>query len=99
VSASIHFFKVCTQKGIPVSTANIISERELSKWPFLDDVKIPLINAEVDLLIGTNTSKLMEPWEVINSREGEGPCVVRSLLGRVIMVLFGEVVTVELTTL
>ncbi|XP_052407932.1 uncharacterized protein LOC127953079 [Carassius gibelio] len=76
--------KVCTQKEMPVSTANIISERELRKWPYLEDVKIPHINADVDLLIGTNASKLMEPWEVINSCEGEGPYAIRTLLGWVI---------------
>ncbi|KAK0137844.1 hypothetical protein N1851_025926 [Merluccius polli] len=77
--------KVCTQKEMPVSTANIISEKELRKWPYLEDVKIPHINADVDLLIGTNASKLMEPWEVINSREGEeGPYAIRTLLGWVI---------------
>ncbi|XP_062415351.1 uncharacterized protein LOC134107519 [Pungitius pungitius] len=77
--------KVCTQKEMPVSTANIISERELRKWPYLDDVKIPRINADVDLLIGTNASKLMEPWKVINSRDGEdGPYAIKTLLGWVI---------------
>lgn len=76
--------KVCTLKGMPVSTANIISERELRKWPYLKEVKIPHINADVNLLIGTNASKLMEPWEVINSREGEGPYAIRTLLGWVI---------------
>lgn len=34
-------------------------------------------------MIGTNASKVMEPWEVINSR-GEGPYAVRTLLGWVI---------------
>ena len=77
--------KVCTQKETPVSTVNIISKRELRKLSFLEDVKIPHINADVDLLIGTNASKLMEPWEVINSREGEdGSYEIRTLLGWVI---------------
>ena len=77
--------KVFTQKEMPVSTANIISERELRKWHDLDNVNIQHINADVDLLIGTNASKLMEPWEVINSREGEdGPYAIRTLLGWVI---------------
>ena len=83
MSASIHFPKC--GKEMPVATANIISEKELRKWPYLEDVKIPHINADVDLLIGTNASKLMEPWEVINSREGEeGPYAIRTLLGWVI---------------
>ena len=46
-------------------------------------MRIPYINTSIDLLIGTNASKLMEPWEVINSRE-DGPYVIRTLLGWVI---------------
>lgn len=65
---------VCTQKEMPVSTGNMINERELRKWPHLKDVKIPHLNPDVNLSIGTNASKLMEPWEVINSRE-DGPYV------------------------
>lgn len=58
---------------------------ELRKWPHLETVKIPHLKAGVDLLIGTNASKLMEPWEVINSREGEnGNYAIRTLLGWVI---------------
>lgn len=72
-----------TQKEMPVSTANIITEEELSKWSYLKSVQIPCIDTDVDLLIGTNASKLMEPWEVINNQE-EGPYIVRTLLGWVI---------------
>jgi len=46
---------------MPVSPNNM-TEEELSKWTYLKGVDIPPINAEVDLLIGTNASKLMEPW-------------------------------------
>lgn len=72
-----------TQKEMPVSADNIISEEELAKKSYLKDAHIPRINADVDLLIGTNASKVMKPWEVINSR-GEGPYAVRTLLGWVI---------------
>ncbi len=51
---------------MPVTTNNIISEEELAKWSYLKNVQIPRINTHVDLLIGTNASRLMEPWEVIN---------------------------------
>lgn len=72
-----------TQQEMPVSVDNIISEEELVKWSYLRDAHIPHINADVELLIGANASKLMEPWEVINSR-GEGPYAVKTLLGWVI---------------
>jgi hypothetical protein len=60
-----------------VSADNLISEVELNKWPYLQGIRIPRIAANVDLLIGTNASKLMEPWEVINSH-GDGPYAVRT---------------------
>lgn len=68
---------------MPVSTDNIISVEELTKWPYLNGIQIPCIRADVDLLIGTNASKLMEPWEVINSHE-DGPYAVKTVLGWVI---------------
>lgn len=74
---------VYTQKRMPVSTHNIIKEEELAKWPYLDGVSIPHIQADVELLIGTNASKLLEPWEVVNSH-GNGPYAIRTILGWVI---------------
>lgn len=50
-----------TQKEMPVSADNIISEEKLAKWSHLKDAHIPCIDANVDLLIGTNASKVMEP--------------------------------------
>lgn len=47
------------------------------------DAHIPHINANIDLLIGMNASKLMEPWELISS-PGEGPYAVKTLFGWVI---------------
>lgn len=45
--------------------------------------QISSISAKVKLLIGTNAPKLLEPWEVINSR-GEGPYAVGTPLGWVV---------------
>ena len=53
---------------MPVSTDNIISEEKLTKWPYLKELKIALINSDVDLLYDTNASKLMEPWEMVQPR-------------------------------
>ncbi|XDV14268.1 hypothetical protein PO909_002442 [Leuciscus waleckii] len=46
-------------------------------------LNIPKIDGGIDLLIGTNASKVLEPWEVVNS-QGNGPHAVRTLLGWVI---------------
>lgn len=53
--------EVYTQERMPVSTNNMIKEEDLAKWPYLGGVGIPHIQAEVELLIGTNTSKMLEP--------------------------------------
>lgn len=58
---------VYTQKTMPVNTTNIINQENLTNWSYLDQTNIPEIQAEVELLIGTNASKLQEPWEVVNS--------------------------------
>ncbi len=68
---------------MPVNLANMVKQEDLAKWPYLDDIRIPHIQAEVELLIGTNASKLLEPWEVVNS-QGDGPYAIRILLGWVI---------------
>lgn len=75
--------EVLTQKKMPVSTCSIIPDEELAKWPYLNSIHIPRIQADVDLLIGTNASRLMEPWEVINGY-GDGPYAIKTLLGWVI---------------
>ncbi len=41
------------------------------KRSWLKTLRFLTLNADVDLLIGTNASKLMEPWKVINSHGDE----------------------------
>lgn len=50
--------EVLTQNKMPVTTSNIVTQEELQKWPYLSDVQIPCIHANVDLLIGTNPGRL-----------------------------------------
>ena len=75
--------EVLTQRKMPVTTNNIVTQEELAKWPYLSDVRIPCIDANVDMLIGTNVPKVLEPWEVVNSQEN-GPYAVRTVLGWVV---------------
>lgn len=67
---------------IPVTKENIPKEEDLRKWPYLSDELTP-IDASIELLIGVNAPKAMEPWRVVNS-EGRGPYTVQTLLGWVI---------------
>lgn len=69
-----------TQKRMPVNQGNIPRHEDLLKWPHLKDVKIDEIDSEVDLLIGTNVPRALEPWEVIRSADG-GPYAVKTMLG------------------
>ena len=75
--------EVLSQRKMPVTTNNIITTEELDKWSYLSDVHIPHIKANVDLLIGTNAPKLLEPWEVINSH-GNGPYAIITVLGWIV---------------
>lgn len=74
---------VLTQRTIPVSTLNIPRQADIDPWPYLKDVILYDIHASVDLLIGTDAPKVLEPWEVINSQD-EGPYAVRTKVGWVI---------------
>ena len=74
---------VFTHTTMPVSQSNIPKQQDLSHWPYLNHITLPEIDSGIDLLIGTNASKLLEPWEVVNS-QADGPYAVRTLLGWVI---------------
>ena len=74
---------VLTQRSMPVSSLNVPHQEDLVQWSYLKDVKVHDIDAGVDLLIGTDAPKVMEPWEVINSQD-DGPYAVRTRVGWVI---------------
>lgn len=69
--------EVITQK-LSVTKYDMATVEDLIKLPYLSSVHIPSIQAEVDLLIGTNAPKLLGPWEAINSQHN-GPYAVRTV--------------------
>lgn len=71
---------VFTQRTIPVHKGNIPQQKDLERWPYLKEVCLPSIKAEIGLLIGANVPEVMEPWQVISSRDN-GPFAVRTKLG------------------
>ncbi|KAL3975057.1 hypothetical protein ACER0C_023683 [Sarotherodon galilaeus] len=75
--------KVFTHTSIPVSSGNIPKQSDIQKWPYLHEVRLPEIEANVDLLIGANCAKAMEPWRVINGQNG-GPYAVKTTIGWVV---------------
>ena len=58
---------VFTQKEMPITADNIPLKQDLVRWPYLQKVNIPEIEGNIELLIEMNASKIMEPWEIINS--------------------------------
>ncbi|KAL2098438.1 hypothetical protein ACEWY4_007645 [Coilia grayii] len=81
--------EVYTQTKLPVSKHHIPKQETIHKWQYLHEVKIPQLDADIELLIGTNAAKVMEPWKIINSR-GTGPYAVTTSLGWVINGLMQE---------
>ncbi len=75
-----HSPEVLTQKKMPVTTDNIATAADVKRWPHLSKIHIPSIKANVDMLIGANAPRLLEPWEIVNSC-GDGPYAIRTVLG------------------
>ena len=58
-----------TRKEMP---EDIPKQEDVDRWPYLRGIKIPDINSDVGLLIGTNAPLASEPWEVVHSQD-DGP--------------------------
>lgn len=72
--------KMFTQQEMPVKRSNIPRQKDLEKWPHLKHVCLPEIDKDVEILIGMNVPRALEPLEVIRSVDG-GPYAVRTMLG------------------
>ena len=68
---------------LPVSKEQIATQDDIAGWPYLSGIVIPLLEADIGILIGNNACKATEPWKIVNS-EGDGPYAVYTLLGWVI---------------
>ena len=49
---------------LPVVKESMATQRDVEKWPHLEGIELPEINAEVTLLIGTDAPEVLQPWEV-----------------------------------
>lgn len=79
----IELLDILTQKSMSVLTVNILQQKDMDRWPHLKPVKLHNIDADVELLTGTDASSVLEPWEVINSVDG-GPNAMKAKVGWVI---------------
>ena len=80
---------VITRPNIPDTSHDAVNQADIDKWPHLVGVTIPTIKANVDLLIGSDNNKVIEPKEVKRSVNG-GPYAVKTPLGWVLYGLFEQ---------
>ena len=71
---------VYTQPSLPVTKDQIPTQEDVSRWPYLSDIVITKLDADIGILIGGNAWNTMEPWMIVNSI-GDGPYPVYTLLG------------------
>ncbi|KAL7849609.1 hypothetical protein SRHO_G00212320 [Serrasalmus rhombeus] len=69
-----------TQHRMPVNVCNIPKQQDLDDWPHLKHVYLPEIEVHVELLIGMNMPRALEPLEVVRS-VGDGPFAIKTVLG------------------
>ena len=75
--------RVFSQDDLPAASDEIATADNIQKWEYLDKIIPKMKNfdgQDVQLLIGANCLKALEPLEVITS-EGDGPYAFRSRLG------------------
>jgi len=75
---TIELCNVFSRAKLPVN--DILFQSDVDRWPYLKDINLPCIEAAVDLLIGSDVPKALEPQDVKRSNDG-GPYAVRTLLG------------------
>lgn len=65
---------------LPVTRKDIPQQSDVNRWKYLDGIRLSDIRSDVDLLVGNDVVKALEPKEVIESQNG-GPYAVKTLLG------------------
>jgi len=86
-----------TRPSLPVATESVANQQDVEKWRYLSEVKIPHIDADVGLLIGSDAPEILEPKQVIPSQNG-GPYATRTTLGWVVNGPLGKVTNANTRT-
>ena len=79
---SIDLPMVYSRPSLLLST-DTIGTQDVSRWPHLNGVTIPSINAEIGLLIGSDVPEVLQLREMRESKNG-GPFATRTILGWVL---------------
>ncbi|XP_046551173.1 uncharacterized protein LOC124260894 [Haliotis rubra] len=74
---------VYSREQIPVSNKHIPTSFDASHWPHLADIRVPEIDAKVELLIGSNVPDAYSPLEIRTGPQGS-PHATRTQLGWVL---------------
>ena len=74
---------------LPVTVDDIPLQSDVERWFYLKDINLPCIDADIELLIGSDVPKLLGHHEVPISEDG-GPYAVQTLLGWIINGLLGR---------
>ncbi|PFX21826.1 hypothetical protein AWC38_SpisGene13688 [Stylophora pistillata] len=69
-----------SQVKLSVTLDDIVVQSDVERWLYLKDIDLPCIDADVELLVGRDVPKALEPQGVQRSEDG-GPYAVRTLLG------------------
>lgn len=64
--------KVFTHSHIPVYAGNKPKQSDIQRWPYLQEVSLPEMEADIGLLIRVNCSRVIKPWCIINSQDAPG---------------------------
>lgn len=75
--------RVYSTQSLPVSISSISSQEDVNRWPHLKGIIIEKIDADIDLLIGSDVPQALQPREVRESKDG-GPFATRTILGWVL---------------
>ena len=81
---------VFTRPSLPITTESVTNEQDVERWWYLSEVKIPNIDVDVGLLIGSDIPVILKPKQVIPSQNG-GPYATRTTLGWVVNGPLGKV--------
>ena len=75
----VELWNVFLRVKLPVTVDDIPVQSDGEKWFYLKDINLHCVDANIELLIGSNTPKALEPHEAQRSGDG-GPYAVRTLL-------------------
>ena len=79
-NAFVDFPTVFSTPILPDSLDDIPRQDDIVRWPHLNGICLPQVDAQVGFLIGNDNARALEPIEIRQSR-GEGPYAVQTVFG------------------